>query len=293
MKVTSKILDKTQFYGLETQGGAFLHLYYLAPVFERRRIIAYQLKPSGSSFYEKVPQHTTHFLIRDRVDPREYKLKNVSTGDVLEPVMFKTTTSARKRIYYLVSQSIRKILGRIDFSGYYDVEMASSSHQVGILMRANTRLKERSSLSASLVRDIRSMGLSVPINEAHPNYPKVGDFYGFSPRGYLSGMQWTLMRVLSVNSATDTATLVPVEAKLMNPEHHSDFPWTGEFKATKKKVGPEETVAIFPSGVDGRDVSLKPINRFAKVHSYIRLKLDSKGQFYVRQKGYLDVSNEW
>ena len=44
MKITSKRVGKTTFYGLETQGGAFMGVYFLKPVFEGRSIIAYQLK---------------------------------------------------------------------------------------------------------------------------------------------------------------------------------------------------------------------------------------------------------
>lgn len=290
MKATSKNINKTLFYGLETDGGAFLSLYYLKPIFEGRSIIAYQLRRTKSTHFSKLgPQHTTHFLLKGRVTPEEYSY--VSRSDVLESSMFITTSSARRRIYYMAMQSIREIAKSIDISGELDVESASTTYEFSTLLEANKKLKEGKVLGTSLIKRLRDIGVSLPSDPNHPSYPKVGDYYAHSREGYLYGKNWTLMRIVSVDTTKQIATLSPVEAELVNPEDRGEYEWEGVFKAEGEISGRRPMEAdIFPMG---SGFSLELVGLGSRKGYFTPVKLDPKGQFKVRQKGWYDVSNEW
>lgn len=300
MKITSKRVGKTTFYGLETQGGAFMGVYFLKPVFENRSIIAYQLKRTklndtwDISFSEIGSQHTTHFLLKGRVDVQAYRQKNRvdATGDVLEPTMFNTTSSARRRIYYMAVQSIRDFCRQIDFSGDYDVEVASTLHELTSILDANKRLREGKSIGSSLRKDLERMGLSTPRLSENPNYPKVGDFL-------VPHSRWNFahfLMVVSVDEASDTIKVLPTKPKLLNPEDRDDFSWEAVFKPTSEKFHPSSRESTLFVKEDSAGIRIK--GRLGDKTYYYQMrkgqvKLDGQGNYVTQMKGYLDVSNEW
>ena len=296
MKVTSKRVEKTTFYGLETQGGAFMGVYFLKPVFEGRSIIAYQLIRTKNSRFSKIgPQHTIHFLLKGRVDAQLYRYKNVSaaTGDVLEPAMFNTTSSARRRIYYMAVQSIRGICRQIDFSGDYDVEVASTMYEFNSVLEANKRLREGDSIGSRLRADLKRMGLSTTRLSDSPNYPKVGDFLVPYSRWNFSHF----LMVVSVDEASDTIKVLPTKPELLNPEDRDDFSWEAVFKPTPEKLRPTSRVRTLSVTQDSLGRVMVKGNIGDKTRYFQMLKgqvnLDERGNYATQMKGYLDVSNEW
>jgi hypothetical protein len=295
MKVTSKKLGKTTFYGLETQGGAFMGVYFLKPVFEGRSIIAYQLIRTKNSRFSKIgPQHTIHFLLKGRVDAQLYRYKNVSaaTGDVLEPAMFNTTSSARRRIYYLAVQSIKSICRQIDFSGDYDVEVASTMYEFNSVLEANKRLREGDSIGGYLRTDLKRMGLSTPRLSDSPNYPKVGDFLVPYSRWNFSHF----LMVVSVDEASDTIKVLPTKPELLNPEDRDDFSWEAVFKPTSEKSRPSSREITLFVKEDGGGLRIKgSLGDKSRYFQMLKgqVKLDGRGNYVTQMKGYLDVSNEW
>lgn len=291
MKATSFTINKTLFYGLETDGGAFLSLYYLKPIFEEQSIIAYQLRRTKNTHFSKSgPQHTTHFLLKGRVTPGEYSY--LQGEDVLDRYNFNTTSSARRRIYFLAMKSIKEIAKSIDISGEFDVESASTTYEFSTLMEANKKLKEGKVLDTSLIKRLRDIGVSLPSDPNHPSYPKVGDYYAHSRyEGYLYGRNWTLMRIVSVDTTKQIATLARVGAELVNPEDRGEYEWEGVFKPEREVSGRDIREAeIFP---EMSGFSLEVVGLGLKKGYFTPVKLNSKGQFKVRQKGWYDVSNEW
>lgn len=295
MKVTSKRVEKTTFYGIETQGGAFMSLYFLKPVFERQVIIAYQLKRTKNTIFSKIgPQHTTHFLLKDKVDAEVYRFKNVSStkGDVLEPSMFKTPSSAGRRIYYMAVQSIREICRQIDFSGGYDIEVASSLYEMINVLEANKRLREGESIGSQLRLDLGRMGFSTPRLSDNPNYPKVGDFLVPIHRWNFSHF----LMVVSVDKDSDTIKVLPTKAELLNPEDQDPFSWEAVFKPTSEKSRPSSRVATLFIKEDSVGIKIKG-KRGDKTHYFQmrkgQVKIDGQGNYVTQMKGFLDVSNEW
>ena len=299
MKITSKRVGKTTFYGLETQGGAFMGVYFLKPVFEGRSIIAYQLKrttplnANNIRFSDIGPQHTTHFLLRGRVNAHVYRDMNVSAStDVLEPTMFNTTSSARRRIYYVAVQSIKDFCRQIDFSGDYDIEVASTLSDLNIILEANKRLREGGSIGSHLRRHIERMGFFVPRLSDSPNYPKVGDFLVPSSRWNFSHF----LMVVSVDEASDTIKVLPTKPELLNPEDRDPFSWEAVFKPTSEKFRPSSRESTLFVKDDGGGIRIK--GRLGDKTYYYQMrkgqvKLDGQGNYVTQMTGYLDVSNEW
>jgi len=271
-------------------------IYFLKPIFEGRNIIAYQLKRTKSLIFSKIgPQHTIHFLLQDRnVDVQLYRYKNVSaaTGDIIEPAMFKTTSSARRRIYYMAVQSIKKICRLIDFSGDYDVEEASSLFNMITVLEANKRLREGQPIGSHLRLDLERMGFSTPSLSDSPNYPKVGDFLVPSHRWNFSHF----LMVVSVDEDSDTIKVLPTKAELLNPEDRDPFSWEAVFKPTSEKSRPSSRVATLFIKEDSVGIKIKG-KRGDKTHYFQmrkgQVKIDGQGNYVTQMKGFLDVSNEW
>lgn len=292
MKTTSQTSSKTTFYGIKTQGGAFMSFYFLKPVFEGRSIIAYQLKRTKNTRFSKIgPQHTTHFLLKGRVD-EFYKDLYTLTGDVIEPAMFKTTSSARRRIYYMAVQSIRGICRQIDFSGDYDIELASNSYELDSILNANKRLREGKSIGSQLRLDLGRMGISTPSLSGSPNYPKVGDFL-------VPASRWNFahfLMVVSVDEDSDTIKVLPTKPELLNPEDRDSMRWEAVFKPTSEKFHPssrERTLFVKDDGV-----GIRIRGKVGDKTSYYQMRkgqvnIDGQGNYVTEMKGYLDVSNEW